>query len=108
MARLDEARCHHHPGREAVARCPECGLFFCRECITEHDRRVLCADCLRRQTAGAAPGASRQADAVLSLGALAGLFALWVLFYLAGQALLLIPSSFHEGTWWEGLWQGRL
>ena len=34
--------------REAVARCPECTQFFCRECITEHDDRVLCSACLKK------------------------------------------------------------
>lgn len=108
MATLDGARCTHHAGREAVARCPACQRFFCRECITEHDRRVLCADCLRRLAATPARKASRRGDVALTAAGVAGLFVIWVLFYLAGQALLLIPSSFHEGTWWEGLWQGRL
>ena len=43
-------RCFNHAGREAVARCPECGQFFCRECITEHEDRVLCSACLKKLT----------------------------------------------------------
>ena len=51
MAALLANRCLHHPVREAVARCPECGQFFCRECITEHEDRVVCSSCLKRLTA---------------------------------------------------------
>lgn len=107
MRPLADARCVNHSEREAVARCPECGRYVCRECITEHDRRVLCADCLRRQAGEPAAGVVRRRWRGLCAGGLAGGLALWVLFYLLGQALLLIPSSFHEGTWWESLWQGR-
>jgi hypothetical protein len=46
MQDLTHQRCYHHQFREAVARCPECGRFFCRECITEHADKVLCASCL--------------------------------------------------------------
>lgn len=31
---------------------------------------------------------------------LAGVLLLWVVFFLLGQALLRLPSSFHEGTLW--------
>ena len=45
---LAHQRCFNHATREAVARCPECHHFFCRECITEHDDRVLCTGCLKK------------------------------------------------------------
>jgi hypothetical protein len=108
MRPLVEARCFHHAQREAAARCPECGRHFCHECVTEHEHRVLCAECLRRLAEAAGPRTARLGVPGLTLGAMAGLCALWVLFHLAGQVLLRIPSSFHEGTWWEALWQGRL
>ena len=38
MSNLIHQRCSNHPGREAAVRCPECGRFFCRECVTEHLR----------------------------------------------------------------------
>jgi hypothetical protein len=107
MGELAEARCCNHAHREAAARCPACGRHFCRECVTEHDRRLLCAECLQGLAAVGAQRAWRLGGPGLWAGALVGLFALWVCFYLAGQALLLIPSSVHEGTWWETLWQGR-
>ena len=45
---IAQERCFNHAFREAVARCPECGRTFCRECISEHDDRVICAFCLKR------------------------------------------------------------
>jgi hypothetical protein len=29
---------------------------------------------------------------------------LWMIFYYLGQALLSLPSSFHEGTLWQTRW----
>jgi hypothetical protein len=48
MSALVHQRCFNHATREAVARCPQCSQFFCRECITEHDDRVICAACLKK------------------------------------------------------------
>jgi hypothetical protein len=48
MQNLLLQRCFNHGMREAAARCPECGRFYCRECITEHDDRVLCSACLKK------------------------------------------------------------
>lgn len=104
MAALIHQRCFHHSLREAVARCPECRQFYCRECITEHDDRVICANCLRR-LAGAGKDSRRSfAWAKPVLQGAAGLAVLWVIFYLFGAALLSIPSSFHEGTVWADKW----
>jgi hypothetical protein len=35
---------------------------------------------------------------------LAGLILAWFFFYLIGQGLLSLPSSFHEGTLWHIKW----
>jgi hypothetical protein len=37
----------------------------------------------------------------------AGLFTVWLFFYLLGQGLLRLPSSFHEGTLWQDPWLNR-
>ena len=102
-APLAQQRCLNHADREAVARCPECHRHFCRECVSEHDDRILCAACLSRQIEPAA--ASRKSRfkggvVVLAQFALAFL-AIWFFFYLVAAALLSIPSSFHEGTMWK-------
>ena len=48
MSSLIHRRCLHHPAREAVALCPECRRFYCRECVTEHTGRMICAGCVAR------------------------------------------------------------
>ncbi len=104
MFKLSEQRCFNHEFREAAARCPECGRFFCRECITEHADRVLCSACLNR-----ARDASKSTSSPLSrlfplVQGVAGIMLLWLFFYLVGQMLLLIPSSFHDGSIWRKDW----
>jgi uncharacterized paraquat-inducible protein A len=94
-------RCHHHAGREAVARCPECGLFYCRECVTEHEDRVVCAGCLRKSTGRTQARRNRFAGIGRALLVALGIMLAWFFFYSAGRLLLLTPTSFHEGTLWE-------
>jgi len=102
--KLIHQRCFNHLVREAVARCPECGHFYCRECITEHEDRVICASCLRKFIK--APFTKRRGfvGVLRVIQILAGLFTVWFFFYLFGNALLSIDSSFHEGTIWKGKW----
>lgn len=88
-------RCSNHASREAVARCPECGRTFCRECISEHDGRVICAFCLKRLSTKPARR-YRLARLVQLAQILIGVLLLWTSFYLLGKALLTIPSPFHE------------
>ena len=97
--------CLLHPDREAAALCMGCGQAFCRECVTEHDLRMLCADCLAREAAAlrAKPRKRRSLVPYTLLQALAGLFLLWFTAYLAGRVLLATPSDFHEGTVWKSL-----
>jgi len=107
MPALIHQRCFNHATREAVARCPECSQFFCRECITEHDDRVICAACLKKLAR--VPLLKRPAFArVLQLGqCLLGVFAAWFFFYLIGSALAGLPTSFHEGTLWQVDWMDK-
>jgi hypothetical protein len=104
MPALTHQRCFHHSLREAVARCPECRHFYCRECITEHDDRVICANCLRKLAVSAEDGRKSFAWLMPALQCAAGLVILWVVFYFFGATLLSIPSSFHEGTIWADKW----
>lgn len=48
MTRAFEQRCLNHFSREAACRCPVCRNYFCRECVTEHDDRLVCAGCLKK------------------------------------------------------------
>jgi hypothetical protein len=103
---LHHRRCANHAQREAAARCPECKRFFCRECVTEHESRVLCASCLAKknetpQVKRKLPfrGLFRFAQLVF------GILVVWILFYALGDLLVQIPTSFHEGEVWEKLAQ---
>ena len=107
MTNLQQRLCLNHGTREAVARCPECGHFYCRECIAEHEDRVICAACLRKivqlpeKTNRPVPAQLARAVA-FCLSLMAG----WLAFYFIGKILLSIPTSFHEGTFWHnGFWQ---
>jgi len=108
MTDLVQRQCLNHSGREAVARCPECGHFYCRECIAEHEDRVICAACLRKMLR-ATVRRDRSAGTWLARGA--GLcFSLalgWTAFYLVGKILLSIPVNVHDGTLWQtSFWRG--
>lgn len=91
-------RCANHPDRESSARCMHCGRYFCRECVTEHEGRILCAACLAKVTADA--GKRRGAFHGLTTPAalVAALLLAYAAFYTAGRALMALPSAFHEGT----------
>lgn len=101
MENLTQQRCFNHANREAVARCPECRKFYCRECVTEHDDRVICAACLKKLVH--VPLLQRRAfTSAARLGQCALAFMLaWFFFYLVGESLLALPASFHEGTLWQ-------
>ena len=100
MEGLAAARCRIHSDREAVARCPSCEGFFCRECVTEDAGRLTCAACLRAASAGASRRRAGWEIPGLLLQSALGVTLLWLLFYGAGRVLILLPSSFHEGTLW--------
>jgi hypothetical protein len=101
MSSLVHQRCFHHFQREAVARCPECRDYFCRECVTEHDDRVICAACLSRLALKPAARRRWSTGLLCAAGCVAGLLVCWFFFYLVGEALLALPASFHEGTLWR-------
>jgi hypothetical protein len=88
-------RCFNHAHREAAARCRGCGHFFCRECVSEHANRLLCAACLRK--AAQSPARARRGQSwLLTLELVAGILILWISFYSLGLLLLRIPTEFHE------------
>jgi hypothetical protein len=101
---LSHQRCFNHAEREAAARCPGCRQFFCRECITEHDDRVICANCLRKLTR--VPLFKRRGWInVVAFGqCFVGFLVAWLFFYLVGESLLALPASFHEGAFWRVEW----
>jgi hypothetical protein len=102
-AQLALQRCWNHSGREAVARCPECTRFFCRECVVEHEDRVICSGCLARlHTPEEKPKRRWNFTFVTrTAGAAMGLILAWFLFFTVGRVLLKIPDDFHAQRMWE-------
>lgn len=101
MTALAQLRCFHHGAREAVARCPECRRHFCRECIAEHDGRMVCSSCLTQMTER---GTAKRSGGQFVLSAARLLLAavlLWFVFYGAGLILLALPDEFHSGELWK-------
>lgn len=92
---LHRQRCFRHAGREAAARCPSCARFYCRECIVEHDGRLLCTACLEK-TAHSVKAAGNRASLAWLAAAAAGLLLAWASFYYTGSLLAQVPSAFHE------------
>ena len=90
-------RCWNHELREAVCRCPACGRHFCRECVTEHASRLLCAACLH-SLALAAPARRGTRALIAPLAALASLLLSWWIFYIGGQILLEMTARMQQAT----------
>jgi hypothetical protein len=101
MPALTQQRCFNHSRREAIARCPECAKFFCRECVTEHDDRLICASCLKSLTRPTRPRRSGLIEGMRIGQWVAGVFIAWLFFYSVARMLLVIPASFHEGAIWK-------
>lgn len=94
---LHRKRCFNHESREAVARCPECAHFYCRECVTEHEGRVLCVRCLGELTGAEQKKRKRRFIPSILIQAVVGFFVLWFIFTLLGEGLAIVPDEFHEG-----------
>lgn len=98
---LSQKRCFHHASREAVARCPRCRRFYCRECVTEHRGQLLCTACLAAIARGDTRPRQGLRQGLRVLAAGAGLFVAWWCFHTMGSWLLNLSDSFHEGTFWK-------
>ena len=104
MATIAQQRCFNHARREAAARCPQCERYFCRECVTEHEDRVLCSSCLAQRVGGGAGAKSRGSWLVSAFQAAAAFLIVWFVFYGMGYSLLRLPDDFHEGRFWNEPW----
>ena len=100
---IAKAACMIHVDRAATARCPSCRRFFCGECVTEHDGKLVCAACLGAEVAVRKTETGR----FLALHPVSwvqyglALAIVWVLFYFFARFLGEIPDAFHDGTIWE-------
>lgn len=101
---ISRQKCFNHADREAAALCLYCRNYFCRECVTEHETKVVCADCLSNVQAPA--DSKNRLKPVLHICLFTlSVFFLWFLFFQFGRFLLKMPDSFHDGTLWKTLWQ---
>jgi len=91
-------RCSNHETREAVCRCPECRRSLCRECVTVHEGRLVCAACLARSTRDRAPRRARRGtvEAAMLVG---GILLAWTLFFAAGESVLTITERSERVAW---------
>ena len=94
-----EQRCWNHEGREAVCRCLQCGRSYCRECVSEHQGRLLCAACLAtavRVDERKRGPLRRVAPAAMML---AGLLLAWMVLFGAGESLLILAERAEQSSW---------
>lgn len=100
MPGLALQRCFHHEDREAVSRCPNCGRYFCRECVSPHEGRLLCSPCilsLAEQTE-ALQDVSGQRQRILRavgqpIGAVLTLVLIWLIFYIVGWIIVQLRPT---------------
>jgi hypothetical protein len=92
-------RCWNHTAREAVCRCPGCARFFCRECVTEHDARLLCAACVAGQVARPRRDSFVRRRLLGPAAATGGLVAAWTVYYGVARVLVEIARSVGEQRW---------
>ena len=91
---LIRQRCWIHSSREAAVRCPHCERFYCRECVTEHHGKMMCAACV---AAISRPAASTRSRGVLwTVFAAGGFLLAWLIFYYLGAMLARIPADFFD------------
>jgi len=91
MTTLAQERCFRHDLREAAGRCPSCRRYYCRECLTEHDHRLLCVACLAKLPSSQAP--IRKPWRLDYAYPLVGLLLAFTLFYWLGQTLILATTD---------------
>ncbi|HUI54642.1 MAG TPA: hypothetical protein VLY04_06700 [Bryobacteraceae bacterium] len=93
-----QQRCWNHEDREASCRCPLCTRSFCRECVTEHESRLLCAACLNAISQQRAERRVLRRFAPAGL-ALAGIVLAWFVFYGVGEAFLESTARPEQPSW---------
>lgn len=91
--------CWNHGARESVCRCPDCGRCFCRECVTEHESRLLCAACLRKETQTVAGSRGGVRRFIAGGMAVAGVILAWAIFFGAAEGLVTITERSERASW---------
>ena len=99
VSALRHKKCFNHQKREAVAVCPSCTRVYCRECILEHKKKMICSNCLEKslekKESKALPFIKKLGHTVV---ALTMFVVLWFIFYFIGQLLLMVPVEYLDGS----------
>jgi hypothetical protein len=98
-ASIARQQCWIHTQREAVCRCLDCEHFYCRECVSEHEGRLLCAACIHRLATRLASPAKTSRIPWVPVAALLGILISWTVFFVFAQAALEISSRAGEAQW---------
>lgn len=92
---LVKSKCQNHHTREAVAKCPICQHYYCRECVTEHNNQFICVGCLSTtQEEKKSSKGSVLTILKLILFSVFTILTSWYFFQIIGSFLLKIPTSF--------------
>lgn len=91
--------CWNHDAREAVCRCPDCSRSFCRECVTEHASRLLCASCLRKALDEAASRRRRTRGIPPALLLAGGILLSWSIFLILAGGVSELLVRMEQAAW---------
>jgi len=94
-----QQRCRNHENREAVCRCPQCGRSFCRECVSEHEARLLCAACLKLLAERPVPRTRSLRRLVPAALALAGILTAWAVYFAGAEAAMTLADRSERSEW---------
>jgi len=93
---LKHKRCFNHAEREAAARCPSCKHDFCRECITEHDGKMLCVNCLKKTSKKKKSQKKLIVPIIYTLMLIAALMMIFLCFIWLGRSIAYSEVSDHS------------
>jgi len=95
-----QQHCWNHAQRGAVCHCPACHRPFCRECVSEHDSKLLCAICIKASVSAAdGARARRMAPLWMATMAVASTLLAWAIFFSLGQIIMESVTLADRSAW---------
>jgi hypothetical protein len=94
-----QQHCWNHPVRGAVCRCPVCHRPFCRECVSEHAARLLCATCIKASVSAPAETHRRSTPFWFATMAVASTLLAWAIFFSLGQIIMESVTLADRSAW---------
>src|SRR5580692_10053926 len=91
-----QQRCWNHEAREAACRCPACGRSYCRECVSEHEGRLLCAACLSGVTGEREPSGGRWRKLAPAAMIAAAILLAWLAYWAAGESVMSVIRRMQQ------------